>query len=181
MKPDVLKQIKEIEANRAQMIKEQEEIMKQNGPIMLNREGQPPIQLSNQQVVQIIQQNQTQIHDLTKKNGEQQRFIQLLQQKITDLNKKKGITTTHDNNTEIQELTKKNKELQDKITEMNENERLISQIKILTERNNIIEEKLIIEQGRNQKLENIINTKSMPVPVKQHGKSYPEVFVNIND
>ena len=186
MKPDVLKQIKEIEANRAQMIKEQEEIMKQNGPIMLNREGQPPIQLSNQQVVQIIQQNQTHIHELTKKNGEQQRFIQLLQQKIVDMNKKDGITTQHNNNnTEIQELTKKNKELQDKITEMNnnnnENQLLISQIKILTERNNIIEERLIIEQDRNKKLENIINTQNLHYPVKPPGKSKPEVFVNIND
>ena len=88
MKPDVLKQIKEIEAKRAQMIKDYEaQQQSQNAPIMLTREGQPPVQLTNQQVVQIMGQHKQQILDLTKKNEELQRFTQLLQQKVIELNK----------------------------------------------------------------------------------------------
>lgn len=128
MKPDVLKQIKEIEAKRAQMIKDYEEKQQsQNGPIMLTREGQPPVQLTNQQVVQIMGQHKQQILDLTKKNEELQRFTQLLQQKVIELNK-----------TNKQSLIASvNKH------EIGEKEQLISQIQALTKRNELIETQLI--------------------------------------
>ena len=128
MKPDVLKQIKEIEAKRAQMIKDYEEKhQSQNGPIMLTREGQPPVQLTNQQVVQIMGQHKQQILDLTKKNEELQRFTQLLQQKIIELNK-----------TNKQPLIASvNKH------ESEEKQQLISQIHALTKRNELIETQLI--------------------------------------
>jgi len=127
MKPDVLKQIKEIEAKRAQMIKDYEEKQKsQNGPIMLTREGQPPVQLTNQQVVQIMGQHKQQILDLTKKNEELQRFTQLLQQKVIELNK-----------TNKQPLIASvNKH------EVEGKEQLISQISALTKRNEFIETQL---------------------------------------
>jgi len=128
MKPDVLKQIKEIEATRAQMIKDYEEKQKsQNGPIMLTREGQPPVQLTSQQVVQIMGQHKQQILDLTKKNEELQRFTQLLQQKVIELNK-----------TNKQPLIASvNKH------EAEEKQQLISQIHALTKRNELIETQLI--------------------------------------
>lgn len=154
MKPDVLKQIKEIEAKRAQMIKEQEETMKQNGPIMLNREGQPPIQLTSQQIVQIMKQNQQQIQDLTKKNEESQRFTQLLQQKIIEYKNSSGVN-------------------QDIEVEPNEKEQLIAQIKTLTQRNETIELKLIVEQNRNKG--------QQTNPTIHPAKSKPEIIVNIND
>jgi len=127
MKPDVLKQIKEIETKRAQMIKDHEEQQKQNGPIMLTREGQPPVQLSNQQVVQIMGQHKQQILDLTKKNEELQRFAQLLQQKVIELNK---------NNNAPKLL------ISDTNYDPTEKEQLIAQIGALTIRNESIETQL---------------------------------------
>jgi glycosyltransferase involved in cell wall biosynthesis len=130
MKPDVLKQIKEIEARRAQMIKDAEEQQKQNGPIMLTREGQPPLQLTNQQVVQIMGQHKQQIVELTKKNEELQRFVQLLQQKVIELNKNK-----HTSNIPTLPKTRDSDEAQEK-------EQLISQVNALTQRNTLIETRL---------------------------------------
>ena len=127
MKPDVLKQIKEIETKRAQMIKDHEEQQKQNGPIMLTREGQPPVQLSNQQVVQIMGQHKQQILDLTKKNEELQRFAQLLQQKVIELNK---------NNNAPKLL------ISDTNYDPTEKEQLIAQIGALTIRNESIKTQL---------------------------------------
>ena len=85
MKPDVLKQIKEIEAKRAQMIKEHEEAQKQNGPIMLNREGHPPIQLTNMQVVQILDQHKKQIAELSQKNENQHVLFNYYSKKLLTL------------------------------------------------------------------------------------------------
>ena len=130
MKPDVLKQIKEIEARRAQTIKDAEEQQKQNGPIMLTREGQPPLQLTNQQVVQIMGQHKQQIVELTKKNEELQRFVQLLQQKVIELNKNK-----HASNIPTLPKTRGSDEAQEK-------EQLISQVNALTQRNTLIETRL---------------------------------------
>lgn len=66
MKPDVLKQMKQIEADRAEM--EKNIAKQQQGPIVIQRPGEPPVQLSQAEVVQIIQQQQQAIQDLTKEN-----------------------------------------------------------------------------------------------------------------
>ena len=115
MKPDVLKQIKEIEAKRAQMIAEHQ---KEHGPIILQREGQEPIQLTNGQVVNIIEQQKQQLIELSKHNDQSKRFIQLLQEKVKTL-------TENGNNTNT-----------------SENEQLKQQIQILTQRNENIENEL---------------------------------------
>jgi len=60
MKPDVLKQIKEIDEQRAKMMEEQNK----HGPIMLQREGQQPVVLSSQEVIGIIEQQQRQIQEM---------------------------------------------------------------------------------------------------------------------
>jgi len=61
MKPDVLKQIKEIDAERAKMMQEQNA----NGPIMLQQPGKEPVALSSQEVVNMIQQQQQQINSMS--------------------------------------------------------------------------------------------------------------------
>jgi len=133
MKPDVLKQIKEIEAKRAEMIRQMEEQQKMNGPIMMSQNGGPPVQLNSQQIVQIIEQQKKQIQEFTKRNEEQQRFIQLLQQKVIDLNKN-------------------NKSNPPPLPNITDNETLIQQIKALTLRNEMLEEKLSLCQSENEKL-----------------------------
>lgn len=133
MKPDVLKQIKEIEAKRAEMIRQMEEQQKMNGPIMMSQNGGPPVQLNSQQIVQIIEQQKKQIQEFTKRNEEQQRFIQLLQQKVIDLNKN-------------------NKSNPPPLPNITDNETLIQQIKALTLRNEMLEEKLTLCQSENEKL-----------------------------
>jgi len=133
MKPDVLKQIKEIEAKRAEMIKQMEAQQKMNGPIMMSLNGGPPVQLNSQQIVQIIEQQKKQIQEFTKRNEEQQRFIQLLQQKVIDLNKN-------------------NKSNPPPLPNITDNETLIQQIKALTLRNEMLEEKLTLCQSENEKL-----------------------------
>ena len=166
MKPDVLKQIKEIETKRAQMIKDHEEQQKQNGPIMLTREGQPPVQLSNQQVVQIMGQHKQQILDLTKKNEELQRFTQLLQQKVIELNKhnKPPNLLTSDNNYDLPEK-----------------EQLIAQISALTQRNEAIETQLTESNTTITMLKTKIDTTSTGSISHTIDKTIPEITVHVND
>ena len=127
MKPDVLKQIKEIEAKRAQMIAEHQ---KEHGPIILQREGQEPIQLTNGQVVNIIEQQKKQLIELSKHNDQSKRFIQLLQEKVKTL-------TENVNNTNT-----------------SENEQLKQQIQILTQRNENIENELEIQKQFSNRVSN---------------------------
>jgi hypothetical protein len=87
MKPDALKQIKEIEAKREQMLEEAIAEQKANGPIMLQRPGQEPLRLSSEQVVNIIKQQQEQLQALEEKNNQNAKYIGLLQQKLIELKK----------------------------------------------------------------------------------------------
>jgi glycosyltransferase involved in cell wall biosynthesis len=76
-KPDVLKQIKEIEAERAKMIEEHQK-NNGNGKIILNQNGNN-IELNNQQIVQLLQQQQEKLQELTKLLQEKDVIIQKLQ------------------------------------------------------------------------------------------------------
>jgi hypothetical protein len=89
MKPDVLKQIKEIEAEREKMVQEEMEKMKQksNSPIMLNRPGEEPVQLSNQDVVNIITQQQEQLKQFVSKTQDLEKMIVTLQKQLLDKTK----------------------------------------------------------------------------------------------
>ena len=60
MKPDVLKQIKEIDEERSKMMQDQNQF----GPIMLQQPGKEPVALSSQEVVNMIQQQQQQINSM---------------------------------------------------------------------------------------------------------------------
>jgi|UniRef100_A0A6C0IK25 glycosyltransferase involved in cell wall biosynthesis len=87
MKPDVLKQIKEIEAKREEMKQEMIEKDKENGPIILNRpEGS--VQLSNKQVVEIIKQQQNEILQLKNDRVEFDRMSDLMKIKLVELHNK---------------------------------------------------------------------------------------------
>jgi len=88
MKPDVLKQIKEIEEKRDQMIKEEMAKQQSNGPIMLQQPGQPPIALTNQQVVEMIQQQQQHIQQLGQKCEEFDKTVAILQKQLVEKTKK---------------------------------------------------------------------------------------------
>lgn len=87
MKPDVLKQIKEIEEKREVMKQEMLEKQKENGPIILNRpEGQ--VQLSNKQVVEIIKQQQGEIEKMKQDRAEIDRLSELMKHKLVELHNK---------------------------------------------------------------------------------------------
>jgi glycosyltransferase involved in cell wall biosynthesis/uncharacterized coiled-coil DUF342 family protein len=82
MKPDVLKQIKEIEEQRKQMVKEEMAKQQANGQIMLQQPGKPPLALTNQQIVEMIQQQQSQIQQLVSRCQDSDKTISTLQQQL---------------------------------------------------------------------------------------------------
>jgi hypothetical protein len=119
MKPEVLEQIKEIEAKRAQMIKDaQLQQQQQNAPIVLQRDGHPPVTLTTPQIIQVINQHKEEIEQLKKQNAQCTQFTQLLQTKIIELTKQ-----SHNN----------------KPIDTSEKEQLIQQIRALTHRNEHLE------------------------------------------
>ena len=81
MKPDVLKQIKEIEARRDVMVKDMEE-KQNNGPIMFNEAGKPPKQLNNREVVAMITNQQKIINQL---QAEKQELLNQLSKAHSDI------------------------------------------------------------------------------------------------
>jgi hypothetical protein len=98
MKPDVLKQIKEIEEEREKMIKEEMAKQQANGPIMLNRPGEQPVALSNQQVVEIITQQQKQLQELVGRTGELENMVTNLQKQLIEKTKATQSLTIELNN-----------------------------------------------------------------------------------
>ena len=84
MKPDVLLQIKEIEAKRDQMVKDEMAKMQGGGQIMLQQPGQPPTALNNQQVVELIQQQQQHIQQLSQKCEEFNSSTAMLQKQLVE-------------------------------------------------------------------------------------------------
>lgn len=85
MKPDVMVQMKEIEAKREKMIQEAMEKQRENGPIILQQgEGKPPIQISNKQAVEIMKQQQEQIRKLTDHKNQNDKLNNLLKEKISE-------------------------------------------------------------------------------------------------
>uniref|UniRef100_A0A6C0JDJ0 Glycosyltransferase 2-like domain-containing protein n=1 Tax=viral metagenome TaxID=1070528 RepID=A0A6C0JDJ0_9ZZZZ len=87
MKPDVLKQIKEIEAEREQMLKEEMAKMKNNSPIMIQRPGQEPKELTNQEIVDMIQDQQSKLAQAGQKVGEYENMIMVLQKQLIEKTK----------------------------------------------------------------------------------------------
>ena len=83
-KPDVLKQIKEIEEDRRKMAMEhkQRQLEQGEGKIILNQNGQN-IELNNQQIVQIMQKQQEQLQQFSKLLQEKDEKIKQLENEIS--------------------------------------------------------------------------------------------------
>ena len=74
MKPDVLKQMKEIEERRDKMIKELQE-QENRKPVVVQEPGKPPRQLTTPEVVQVIKNQQNVINTLQKQTHDMQSQI----------------------------------------------------------------------------------------------------------
>lgn len=85
MKPDVLAQIKKIDAERAKMAQQQAAGAPAAGQIMLERPGQPPLALSNNDIVHLVKQQQGHIEQLNKRIGELEQMLQQSQMQILGL------------------------------------------------------------------------------------------------
>ncbi len=85
MKPDVLKQIAEIEKNREKMM--QEEMAKQgaNAQIMLNQPGKEPVPLTPNQIVELLTKQGQQIQMYEQRIRELEQIIRQMQQQQQQL------------------------------------------------------------------------------------------------
>jgi glycosyltransferase involved in cell wall biosynthesis len=101
MKPDVLKQTREIEIERAKMAMQQQA----NAPIMISRDGEPPKALTTPEILEIMNSQKTDIQNLLQKNQELQQIAINLQQQLIQGQPYQ----------EIQRLMIRIKELEDKI------------------------------------------------------------------
>ena len=79
MKPDVLKQIKEIDEERKKM-------MASNQTLMVNEPGKEPRQITPDEIIGIVNRQTEHIKMLTDKNQELETMVANLQKKIADLN-----------------------------------------------------------------------------------------------
>ena len=97
-KPDVLKQIKEIEAERKKMAEQNANNNGNgNGKIILNQDGKQ-IELNNEQIVGLLKNQQENIQQLHKQISEKNNQLILLENKL------KEISLTHSKLDEIKEL-----------------------------------------------------------------------------
>lgn len=82
MKPDVLKQIVEIEKERADMVASEQ--AKQGHQIVMQQPGQPPVTLNSMQVVELIKGQQTQMENLSRSAQQLDQMNQQLQRMLID-------------------------------------------------------------------------------------------------
>jgi hypothetical protein len=83
MKPDVLEQIKVIEAERIKIMQEQQQ--KNVGQLMLNEEGKPPRPLTNDDIVKLMNMQIEEIKALSAKNTILEKMVANLQKHISEL------------------------------------------------------------------------------------------------
>jgi glycosyltransferase involved in cell wall biosynthesis len=81
-KPDVLIQMKQIEAERDRMIQQQQQQMQQQQQIVMQVPGEAPRALNTQEIVGIIQQQQQHLQALTQRNQELEKIVAQLQQQL---------------------------------------------------------------------------------------------------
>jgi len=99
MKPDVLKQLKEMDIERQNIISQQPN---QNTPIiMMNQnDGKPPVPISIPDILNIVSNQQEHIKSLLKQNKELHDTIQLLQLNNSSVNVFSKVITKSNNKTE---------------------------------------------------------------------------------
>ena len=121
MKPDVIKQTKEIEEERAKMVQQPNSGMTS---IMISKDGEEPKALSNEDVLNIINSQRNDIQNLIKQNEElQQVTIQLQQQMIQP-------PIPPQNNTEVDFLKKRIQELERQLKEKEKEKETVEVIDI---------------------------------------------------
>ena len=143
-KPDVIQQIKEIEAERRKMALEQQN---SQGQIILNQDGKQ-IPLNNEQVVDIMRKQQEQL----------QTFIRLLQEKDSQIVKLETEVANYENNdNNDNNYEEKNNTIKYKIQL---EEQSLHFTKVLQEKNNLISklENEIMNNQQNNQQNNQANT-----------------------
>lgn len=182
MKPDALKQIKEIEAKHAKMMEDAIAEQKANGPIMLQRPGQEPLRLSSEQVVNIIKQQQEQMNALTEKNTQNAKYIGLLQQKLIESKKSTNATVqstaSPSPNAQLSEYIAANQSLQERL--------IASMSEISTLKQEIVHlNKCIVTVARAvQAPENIVMSvveETKGEEIVSAAKTIPEIKVDMSD
>jgi len=126
MKPDVLKQIEEINAKREQMMMEQQQMQQmqmqqqpfgngQGGQIMIERPGQPPTPMSFQDVVQLLQQQKQtidaqnqQIEILNNRLKEMEKMAQMTQLQLLQHSKTKSMVSNPPSKTDPENVVTMN-------------------------------------------------------------------------
>ena len=93
-KPDVLKQIKEIEEERKKMMENNS-----GGKIVLNQDGEH-IELNNEQIVDILKKQQEHIKELIYAHKEKDKYIEILQNKNT-VESSNNISSNNNNNNNV--------------------------------------------------------------------------------
>jgi glycosyltransferase involved in cell wall biosynthesis len=81
MKPDVLKQIAEIEKEREKMMQEE---MAKSGQIMLNQPGKPPVPMTIPQIAELLTKQGEQIHTYQRRIAELEGINRNLQKLLTE-------------------------------------------------------------------------------------------------
>ena len=82
MKPDVLKQIAQIEKDRDKMMQEE---MAKNGQIMMNEPGKPPVAMTMQQIADLLSKQGEMISKQTEMLSKQHTQIQIYERRIAEL------------------------------------------------------------------------------------------------
>lgn len=182
MKPDALKQIKEIEAKHAKMMEDAIAEQKANGPIMLQRPGLEPLKLSSEQVVNIIKQQQEQMNALNEKNNQNAKYIGLLQQKLIECKKSSNAITQSTvapaPNAQLSEYIAANQSLQERL--------IASMSEISTLKQEIVHlNKCIVTVARAvQAPENIVMSvaeEKQSAEIASATKTSPEMKVDMSD
>lgn len=101
MKPDVLEQIKKIEIERNEMVKQQQQGQQGQqgqpggtgtGPqIMINQPGQPPRPLTTEEIMQVLNQQTEQIKSLGQKKEDLEKMVGNLQKQLAESYKGKQV------------------------------------------------------------------------------------------
>jgi hypothetical protein len=100
MKPDVLKQLKEIETERAQLLAQEQA---KSGQIVMNQPGQPPVTLTTVQIVEIIKGQQAQLEQLSKNAQQLNQMNEQLQQLL--ISKQQEISKLTTENSMLKRVT----------------------------------------------------------------------------
>ena len=178
MKPDVLKQIKEIDEERKLL--NQQQGGQPNGQIMINEPGKEPRPMSPQEILNAINTQVEEIKTLREKNGVLETMVANLQKTISKMN--------HTHEPSITSLSPTISKTQDTFVDT-----LLKKIDVLEKRNKELEEhtspipldKSIPPIPLDKGIPPIPLDKSIPpIPsdkgIHNKSKSMPEVMVNIS-